>query len=163
MPEASTGQGSAVRRVSRARLFIRALGVSFFSVLSVLIALYAFTQLPQVQDILLDAQPWTQEVIYWSSFYVIGIFVWALPLVFTARLLLLQNFDRIGIDTEERFRFYIFIMPRFFAVIAFIAVLLGMISASANIPSPMGGNIHEFNLRRFLLFHLIVLSIATLC
>ena len=166
MPEASRGRASSVQnfyRVSRARLFIRALGVSFFSVLSVLIALYAFTQLPQVQDILLDAQPWTQEVIYWSSFYVIGIFVWALPLVFTARLLLLQNFDRIGIDTEERFRFYIFIMPRFFAVIAFIAVLLGMISASANLPLPQSGNIHATNLRKLLLFHLIILSIATLC
>ncbi len=81
-------------RVSRARLFIRALGISFFSVLSVLIALYAFTGLPQVQDVLLDARPyWVQEALYWGNFYLIGIFVWALPLVFAARLLLLQNFE----------------------------------------------------------------------
>ena len=40
------------------RLFIRALGVSFFSVLSVLIAFYAFYELPQVQDLLFDARPY---------------------------------------------------------------------------------------------------------
>ena len=55
------------RRVSSARLFIRALGISFFSVLSVFIALYAFATLPQVQDVLLDARPhWVQEALYWS-------------------------------------------------------------------------------------------------
>src|SRR5271157_3044409 len=90
------------RRVSASRLFIRALGISFFSVLSVFVALYAFATLPQVQDVLLDARPhWVQEAIYWGHFYLIGIFVWALPLVFAARLLLLQNFNLIGIDTEE--------------------------------------------------------------
>ncbi|MFY9642081.1 MAG: hypothetical protein WAK07_14460, partial [Rhodomicrobium sp.] len=62
-------------RVSRARLLIRALGISFFSLLSVLIALYAFTSLPQVQDVLLDARPyWVQEALYWGYFYLIGIF-----------------------------------------------------------------------------------------
>ena len=46
------------RRVSRIRLFIRALGVSFFSVLSVAIAFFAFAELPQVQDLLFDARPY---------------------------------------------------------------------------------------------------------
>ena len=46
------------RHVSRIRLFIRALGVSFFSILSVSIALYAFYELPQVQDLLFDARPY---------------------------------------------------------------------------------------------------------
>ncbi|MGB9025338.1 MAG: hypothetical protein ACLPJY_10325 [Rhodomicrobium sp.] len=152
------------RRVSAARLFIRALGISFFSVLSVLIALYAFTSLPQVQDVLLDARPyWAQEVLYWGNFYLIGIFVWALPLVFSARLLLLQNFRLIGIDTEERFKFYIFVFPRFFAIIAFIGVLLGMISASENVPAALSGNVDELILRRFLQLHLIVLCVATAC
>src|SRR5258706_3986428 len=114
-----------LRRVSRIRLFLRALGVSFFSVLSVFIALYAFTELPQVQDLLFDARPRvSQEVIYWAGFYAIGIFIWALPLVYTARLLLLQNFDVIGIDTEERFNFYVFRLPSFYVVFAFVAVFL---------------------------------------
>lgn len=153
-----------LQRVSRARLFIRALGISFFSVLSVAIAFYAFTQLSQVQDLLLDARPyWSQEIIYLVNFYVVGIFVWALPLVFTARLLLLQNFGLIGIDTEERFKFYIFAMPRFYAVIGFVAVLFGMVAASRNLPSPAAGDIYEYNLRNFLAFHLIILCIATLC
>jgi [acyl-carrier-protein] S-malonyltransferase len=66
----------------------------------VLIALYAFAVLPLVQDVLLDSRPhWVQEALYWGYFYLIGIFVWALPLVFAAGLLLLQNFDLIGIDT----------------------------------------------------------------
>ena len=122
--ETRTPSNHNPRRVSEIRLFIRALGVSFFSVVSVLVALYAFMEMPQIQDVLLDARPyWIQEVIYWTSFYVIGILFWALPLVFTARLLLLQNFDSIGIDTENRFKFYIFVMPRFYAVIAFFAVL----------------------------------------
>src|SRR5271166_6580294 len=104
---ANTSSNHNLRRVSEIRLFIRALGISFFSVLSVLGALYAFTEMPQVQDLLLDARPyWIREIIYWASFYTIGIFVWALPLVFTARLLLLQNFDYIGVDTEERFKLY---------------------------------------------------------
>ncbi len=151
-------------RVSAARLFIRALGISFFSVLSVLIALYAFTSLPQVQDVLLDARPyWVQEALYWGNFYLIGIFVWALPLVFSARLLLLQNFRLIGIDTEERFKFYIFVFPRFFAIIALVAVLFGMISASENVPMALSGNVNELVLRQFLQFHLIVLCAATAC
>ena len=150
------------RRVSEARLFIRALGVSFFSVLSVLAALYAFVEMPQVQDVLLDARPyWIQEVVYWTSFYLIGIFIWALPLVFTSRLLLLQNFDLIGIDTEERFKFYIFVMPRFYAVLAFIAVFVGMVSASGNLPSPSKGNRYEFLLKELLKDHLLYLCIAT--
>ncbi len=151
-------------RVSGTRLFIRALGVSFFSVLSVLIALYAFTGLPQVQDVLLDARPyWVQEALYWGNFYLIGILVWALPLIFSSRLLLLQNFSLIGIDTEERFKFYIFVFPRFFAIIAFVAVLLGMISASENVPMALTGNVNELVLRQFLQFHLVVLCIATAC
>ena len=129
--ERAATQPAAVRkprRISPGRLFIRALGISFFSVLSVFIALYAFASLPQVQDVLLDARSHRlQEALYWAYFYLIGIFVWALPLVFAARLLLLQNFDLIGIDTEERFKFYIFVFPRFYAIVAFIAVLVGMI------------------------------------
>jgi hypothetical protein len=163
MAEASeTRTHSNPRRVSEIRLFIRALGVSFFSVVSVLVALYAFMEMPQTQDVLLDARPyWIQEVIYWTSFYVIGILFWALPLVFTARLLLLQNFDSIGIDTENRFKFYIFVMPRFYAVIAFFAVLIGMIYASENLPSPSSGNQYEIALRRILSSHLIMLCGAT--
>ena len=141
---------------------MRALGTSFFCVLSILIAFYAFTEMPQVQDLLLDARPyWVQEAVYWSSFYVIGIFVWALPLVFTARLLLLQNFDLIGVDTEDRFKFYIFAFPRFYAIFAFIAVLLGMLAASQNIPSPSNGTLYELSLHKFVEFHLIVLCFAT--
>ena len=152
------------RRVSAARLFLRALGISFFSVLSVFIALYAFASLPQVQDVLLDARPhWVQEALYWSYFYLIGIFVWALPLVFAARLLLLQNFNFIGIDTEERFKFYIFVFPRFYAIVAFIAVLVGMISASENLPTPASGNENELVLKQFLTFHLIALCVAAAC
>jgi hypothetical protein len=152
------------RHVSAARLFIRALGISFFSVLSVFIALYAFTSLPQVQDVLLDARPhWGQEALYWGYFYLIGIFVWALPLVFAARLLLLQNFNLIGIDTEKRFKFYIFVFPRFYAILAFIAVLAGMISASENLPSPTNGNENELILRQVLTLHLIALCVATAC
>jgi hypothetical protein len=152
------------RRASAARLFIRALGISFFSILSVFLALYAFASLPQVQDVLLDARPHRlQEALYWAYFYLIGIFVWALPLVFAARLLLLQNFDLIGIDTEERFKFYIFVFPRFYAIVAFIAVLVGMISASENLPTPTSGNENELVLRQFLTFHLIALCVATAC
>ena len=152
------------RRVSGARLFLRALGISFFSVLSVFIALYAFASLPQVQDVLLDARPHRlQEALYWAYFYLIGIFVWALPLVFAARLLLLQNFDLIGIDTEEKFKFYIFVFPRFYAIVAFVAVLVGMISASENLPMPTSGNENELVLRQFLTFHLIALCVATAC
>src|SRR5262249_27250542 len=125
--ELSAAQAAAVpnpHRVSAARLFLRAMGISLISVLSVLIALFAFSSLPPVQDVLLDARPyWVQEALYWSFFYLIGFLIWALPLVFAARLLLLQHFALIGIDTEERFKFYIFVFPRFFAIFAFAAVL----------------------------------------
>src|SRR5262249_17610103 len=132
------------------------------SVLSVLIALFAFSSLPPVQDVLLDARPyWVQEALYWSFFYLIGFLIWALPLVFAARLLLLQHFALIGIDTEERFKFYIFVFPRFFAIFAFAAVLSGMISASKNLPIPMDGNPHAVVLRRLLTSHLIALCLAT--
>lgn len=151
-------------RVSKIRLFIRALGVSFFSVLSVGIAFYAFAALPPVQDLLFDARPyWVQEAIYWAGFYAIAIFIWALPLVFSARLLLLQNFDVIGIDNEERFKFYIFRFPSFFIVLAFAAVLVGIVAAAENLPVPSqnGGNKYEAPLRSLLEAHLIALLIAT--
>ena len=155
---------NATRRVSRIRLFIRALGVSFFSIFSVGIAFYAFYELPQVQDLLFDARPyWIQEAIYWAGFYAIGIFIWALPLVFSTRLLLLQNFDLIGIDTEERFKFYIFRFPSFFIVLAFAAVLIGVIAAADNLPVPLqnGGNKYEAPIRSLVEAHLIALLIAT--
>ncbi len=155
---------NGTRHVSRIRLFIRALGVSFFSILSVGIALYAFYELPQVQDLLFDARPyWIQEAIYWAGFYAIGIFIWALPLVFSARLLLLQNFDLIGIDTEERFKFYIFRFPSFFIVLAFAAVLIGVIAAADNLPVPLqnGGNKYEAPIRSLVEAHLVALLIAT--
>ena len=162
--DAAARPPAAPKRISAPRLFLRALGVSFISVLSLLIAICAFTALPQVQDILLDARPyWVQEALYWTFFYLLGILVWALPLVFAARLLLLQHFDLIGVDTEERFKFYIFVFPRFFALIAFAAVLAGMISASGTLPMPMNGNPNELILRRLLTFHLIALCIATVC
>jgi hypothetical protein len=163
-PAAYSPVAHNVRRVSRTRLFIRALGISFFSVLSISIAFYAFYGLPQVQDLLFDARPyWTQEAIYWTGFYAVGIFIWALPLVFTARLLLLQNFDVIGIDTEERFKFYIFRFPSFFVVLAFVAVLIGIIAAADNLPVPQhdGGNKYEVPIRSLLEAHLITLLIAT--
>jgi hypothetical protein len=153
-----------LRRVSRTRLFIRALGTSFFSVLSLAIAFFAFYALPQVQDLLFDARPyWSQELIYWFGFYAVGIFIWALPLVFTARLLLLQNFDVIGIDTEERFKFYVFRLPSYFVVLAFIAVFIGVLSAADNLPVPLedGGNQYEQPIRTLLEAHLITLFIAT--
>ena len=159
---AAAQPAAAPRRISAARLFLRAIGISFISVLSVLIALFAFTALPQVQDVLLDARPyWVQEALYWSFFYLIGILVWALPLVFAARLMLLQHFALIGVDTEDRFKFYIFVFPRFFAIFAFAAVLAGMISASGTLPMPMNGNAHELILRKLLTFHLIALCLAT--
>ncbi len=151
-------------RVSRIWLFIRALGVSFFSVLSICIAFYAFYELPQAQDLLFDARPYRiQEAIYWAGFYAIGIFIWALPLVFSARLLLLQNFDVIGIDTEERFKFYIFRFPSFFVVLAFAAVLVGVIAAADNLPVPLqnGGNKYEAPIRSLVETHLVTLLIAT--
>ncbi|MFZ1109483.1 MAG: hypothetical protein WAN43_14220 [Rhodomicrobium sp.] len=152
------------RRVSRIRLFIRALGTSFFSVLSLAVAFYAFYGLPQAQDLLFDAKPyWSQELIYWFGFYAFGIFIWALPLVFTARLLLLQNFDVIGIDTEERFKFYIFRLPSYFVVLAFIAVFIGVLAAADNLPVPQddGGNQYEQPIRKLVEAHLITLFIAT--
>ena len=163
-PTASTPAAHNATRVSRIRLFIRALGVSFFSVLSVCIAVYAFYGLPQVQDLLFDARPyWIQEAIYWAGFYAIGIFIWALPLVFSARLLLLQNFDVIGIDTEERFKFYIFRFPSFFVVLAFAAVLVGVVAAADNLPVPLqnGGNKYEAPIRTLVEAHLIALLVAT--
>jgi hypothetical protein len=152
-------------RVSRTKLFFRVIGVCFFSVLSLAMAFYAFIDLPQVQDLLFDAHPGLpQEILYWAGFYAIGVFVWVLPLVFTARLLLLQNFDAIGIDTEGRFKFYVFWMPSFFVVLAFTAVLLGVINASANLPTPdtYAGNQDEVAIRAFLETHLNVLFFATL-
>lgn len=151
-------------RASFARLLMRAMGISFFSLLSLAMALYAFATLPQVQDLLFDAKPYfVQELIYWAGFYIVGIFLWALPLVFTARLLLLQNFENIGVDTETRFRFIIFRLPSLYVVFAFIAVLLGIIAAATNLPtpSPDGGNAAEGPLREYLERHLITLLLAT--
>ncbi len=159
-----TPEAHNVRRVSKVRLFSRSLGVTFFSIVSLGLAFYAFSVLPQVQDLLFDARPYLiQDIIYWAGFYVVGIFFWALPLVFTARLLLLQNFDVIGIDTEDRFKFYVFRLPSFFVVLAFAAVFIGVIAAAANLPSPSpdGNRVEATTLRPYVERHLILLFIAT--
>ncbi len=169
MPDNSAAHNPALHNpghVSDARLFLRALSLSFFSVFSLILAFYAFLFLPQVQDLLFDAKPhMAQGFIYWAGFYLIGICFWALPLVFTARLLLLQNFDVIGVDTEERFRFIVFRLPSLFAVFAFIAVLLGIWAASENLPTPsppeLAPHEHEKTLRAYLENHLITLFLVT--
>ena len=167
MSETATAYNPAVhnlRHVSPIRLFLRALGVSFFSLVSVAIAFYAFIELPQVQDLFFDARPYVfQGIVYWAGFYLIGIFIWALPLVFTARLLLLQNFDLIGVDSEERFNFYIFRLPSYYVVAAYTSLFFGIIAAAANLPAPSadGGNAAEVPLRTYLEHHLITLFIAS--
>ncbi len=152
-------------RISFARLLIRALGISFASIISLVLAFYAFYAMPQVQDLLFDAKPYlAQEIIYWAGFYIVGIFLWALPLVFTARLLLLQNFDEIGVDSEDRFRFIIFRLPSMYVVFAFLAVLIGIVMAASNLPTPSArfGNPAEGPLRDYIEQHLITLFFATL-
>ncbi len=154
----------AMRRVSEARLFMRALGVSFFSLLSVFVALYAFTEMPQVQDLLFDERAsWVQEAIYWTGFYAIGLLVWALPLAFTARLLLMQNFDLIGIDDERRYKFYIFSFPSIYVRLAFASVIIGIVAAADNLPVASDGDAYEAVLRKYLEVHLITLLVVTAC
>ncbi|MEJ2117197.1 MAG: hypothetical protein P8Y36_04525, partial [Alphaproteobacteria bacterium] len=153
-------------RISFARLLIRAIGISFASIISLLLAFYAFYAMPQVQDLLFDAKPYlAQEIIYWAGFYIVGIFLWALPLVFTARLLLMQNFDEIGVDSEDRFRFIIFRLPSLYVVFAFLAVLIGILTAASNLPTPSPlhlGNPAEGPLRDYIEQHLITLFFVTL-
>ena len=76
---------------------------------------------------------------------------------------MLQNFDAIGIDTEERFKFYIFRFPSFFVVLTFVAVLVGVIAAADNLPVPLlnGGNKYEAPIRSLVETHLLTLLIAT--
>lgn len=167
MSSTDTAYGPArhnVARVSSIRLLLRALGVSFLSLLSIVMAFYAFLTLPQVQDLLFDVKPYVfQAIIYWAGFYLVGIFFWALPMVFTARLLLMQNFDVIGVDTEDRYRFIVFRLPSLFAVFAFVAVFIGIWSASTNLPTPAvyTGNAAEIPLRNYLENHLISLFFVT--
>ena len=66
-----------------------------------------------------------------------------------------------GIDTEERFKFYIFRYPSFFIVLAFAALLVGVIAAADNLPVPIGGNKYEAPIRSLVEAHLITLFIAT--
>lgn len=125
------------RRVSFIRVLVRALGVTFLSALSLLAAFYAFLFLPQVQDLFFDVRPYAwQGVVYWLEFYLLTILVWAVPLAFTARLLLLQNFQAIGVDTQTRFNWIVLGLPSLYLVLTSIAVFLGLIGAVNNLPSP---------------------------
>ncbi len=124
-------------RSSFTRVLIRALGITFLSVLSLSAAFYAFVFLPQVQDLFFDVRPqvW-QGIVYWLEFYVLTILVWAVPLAFTARLLLLQNFEAIGVDSQWRYNRIVLGLPGFYLVLTCLLVFLGLLAAVNNLPSP---------------------------
>lgn len=148
--------GQPHTRVSFARLLTRALGVSFLSVLSIGLALFAYATLPQVQDLFFDVRPyWHQGALYWFWFYIIGVFFWAFPLVFTARLLLLQNYQDIGVDTPARYNIIVYRVPSAFAMLAFFIVLLGIYLAASNLPLDTGTSDAERLLRRYLTSHIL--------
>src|SRR5271166_2032761 len=166
-------------RSSFIRVLIRALGVTFLSVLSLSAAFYAFVFLPQVQDLFFDVRPkpW-QGVIYWLEFYVLTILVWAVPLAFTARILLLQNFEAIGVDSESRFKAIIRGLPSFYLVLTCALVFAGLIEATNNLPTPTAipagscpapgspdpilGHCAELPLNKYLTTHLKNLASASL-
>ncbi len=164
-------------RSSFIRVFIRALGVTFFSVLSLAVAFYAFLFLPQVQDLFFDVRPsaW-QDVLYWLEFYLLIILLWAVPLAFTARLLLLQNFRAIGVDSQSRFNWIVLGLPNLYLALTAVAVLLGLMGAVNNLPSPtvtppgtcpsggepVWGICAETPLNGYLNRHLVILLAASL-
>jgi hypothetical protein len=165
------------KRSSFIRVLIRALGVSFLSVVSLLAAFFAYGSLPQVQDLFFDVRPspW-HGVAYWAEFYVLTVLVWAVPLAFTARLLLLQNFEAIGIDSEKRFKRLVLGLPNFFLLLTSVAVFLGLVGAVSNLPSPTPsaaclhvaanepvlGVCAEHPLDKYLHTHLAVLLVASI-
>jgi hypothetical protein len=148
-------------RVSFLRLVIRALGLSFLSLLSLALALYAYVYLPQVQDLFFDVRAsWAQGVIFWLWFYVIGVLFWALPLVFTARLLIEQNYQAIGVDTQSRYDAIVSTLPRIFVIAAYLIVLAGICIGAADLPQPLPGMATsgvEMDLHRYLTRHILLL------
>src|SRR5690606_5838431 len=86
---------------------------------------------------------------------------WALPLVFTARLLLLQNYQDIGVDSPTRYRIIVDVLPRMFVIAAFYIVLLGIILAASNLPLDTGISEAEKELRSYLTRHILVLFAFT--
>jgi hypothetical protein len=148
-------------RVSRTRLAVRALGVTFLSLLSLAAGLFLFIYTSQIQDLFFDVRPeWWQGVLYWAFFYIIAVLFWVAPLVFTSRLLLQQNAALIGVDTPERYYWTVMFIPKLYVVIAFLTVFGGIIAATDNLPIA-GENETEGLLRSYLENHLIILASMT--
>lgn len=145
-------------RASFLRLLTRALGVSFLSLISLGLALFAYLNMPQVQDLFFDVRPyWYQGALYWFWFYIVGLMFWALPLVFTARLLLQQNYQNIGVDSQSRYTFFVLDFPKYFVIAAFLIVLAGIYVAASNLPSDTGTSAAETVLREYLTRHILLL------
>jgi hypothetical protein len=150
--------GRTHSRPSFLRVLIRALGVSFLSLISLALALYAYLYLPQVQDLFFDVRPyWYQGLLYWFWFYIVGLIFWALPLVFTARLLLQQSYQNIGVDSLRRYNFFVLDFPKYFVVAAFLIVLGGIYIAASNLPLDTKTSEAEGVLRAYLTRHILLL------
>jgi hypothetical protein len=171
------GQSAGNKRSSFIRVFVRSLGVTFPAVLSLAAAFYAFVSLPQVHDLFFDVRPNPlQGVAYWFEFYLLVILVWAAPLAFTARLLMLQSYEAIGVDTEKRYKWLVLGLPNLYLFLTSVAIFLGLLSAVNNLPSPTQlprclkadpaqpvlGVCAEIPLGQYLHTHLAILLIASL-
>ncbi len=161
MTETVTAYSAAAHnkyRVTFTRLVIRALSVSFLSLVSLGLAFYAFVFLPQIQDLFFDVRFYVyQGLIYWAGFYIIAIAFWAIPLAFCARLLLMQNFDVIGVDTVDRYNRIVVALPKIYVTIAFVIVLGGIYQAAADLPTPTPDDELQARLSTYLATHITIL------
>jgi hypothetical protein len=164
-------------RVSFVRMLMRAFGTTFLSITSLVLGFVAFAYLPQIQDLFFDVKPSvSQGVLYWTFFYIAVVGFWIIPLAYSARLLLLQSFERIGVDSKFRFWTIVIVLPVLYDFLAILFVVYGIYGAAHNLPSPSGpahcssagrdspilGVCAEVPLNDYLLRHLGVLLTASM-
>ncbi len=120
------------------QFLIRLGGVIFLPLLSVILGLYVFLEVPQVGDLLFDVKKDSLAgTAFWVAFFLSCYLFWANPVQFCARILILQNLDFLHIDRDkkEKYKLCVVYIPKALKFLSFAAILVGVTSALTNIPS----------------------------
>jgi hypothetical protein len=116
------------------RVWAKALWVSRVSITSVLLGLILFGLSEAVQELFYDIRSNTLSTIgVWTVFFFAVVFFWTTPVLFSARILLAQNYARIGITRERRWKRIVEDIPKALFVAILLILALSIYLARQNI------------------------------
>ena len=148
---------------STARVFLRALWIARIPVASIVAALVIFSK-AEALDLFVDIPPdWLDRVLHWLSFYVAATLFWVLPVHFSARVALQLNHERIGVDTPQRYLWFVVALPRVLSGLCLLVIFYAFLQAWRHVPS-VGRDTLADQVRQHLLWaSVLALTLTVVC